>query len=117
MKKKIICIVAAILLISLASCGGRPTAEDFAFKPYTDFTGAPKAQELSLDAGITLDGVLSENIWTLNKSMQLRGVAKDQTTNDKINTNVYGARSKAPFYVAGSVYGLCISDTGETVVL
>ena len=101
MKKKIICIVAAILLISLAACGGRPAAEDFAFKPYTDFTGAPKAQALSLDAGITLDGVLSENIWTLNKSMQLRGVAKDQTTNQNINNNVYGARSAEVYTYVG----------------
>lgn len=101
MKKKIICIVAAILLISLAACGGRPAAEDFAFEPYADFTGAPKAQALSLDAGITLDGVLSENIWTLNKSMQLRGVAKDQTTNQNINNNVYGARSAEVYTYVG----------------
>ena len=101
MKKKIICVVAAMLLISLAACGSRPTAEDFAFEPYADFTGAPKAQALSLDAGITLDGVLSENVWTESTPMKLRGVAKDQTTNQNINNNVYGARSAEVYTYVG----------------
>lgn len=100
MKKKIICALAAILLISLTACGSRPTAEDFAFTPYTDFTGA-QIKELSLDAGITLDGVLDEKIWTVNTPMKLKGTTKDQSTNDKINTKVYGNRSAEVYTYIG----------------
>lgn len=90
-----------ILLVTLTACGSKADAKDFAFALYEGFTGAPNAQELSLDAGITLDGVLDENIWTVNKPMKLRGVTKDQTTNQNINTNVYGARSAEVYTYIG----------------
>ena len=101
MKRKIICALFAILLVTLTACGNKPDVKDLAFVPYEGFTGAPKAQEIELDEGITLDGVLDEKVWTVNTPMKLRGVTKDQTTNEKINTNVYGARSAEVYTYVG----------------
>lgn len=101
MKKKIICALFALLFVTLTACGSKLEAKDLAFAPYEAFTGAPKAQALQLDNGITLDGVLDEKIWTVNTPMKLRGVTKDQTTNEKINTNVYGNRSAEVYTYVG----------------
>lgn len=90
-----------MLLVTLTACGSKPDAKDFAFVPYTEFTGAPKAQDFELDKDITLDGVLDEKIWTVNTPRKLRGVIKDQTSNKNINTNVYGARSAEVYTYIG----------------
>lgn len=100
MEKKIICVLVTIVLVTLASCGSKTDAEDFAFQPYTEFTGA-QTQDLQIDEGITLDGVLDEKIWTVNTPMKIKGVTKDQTTNGKINTNVYGDRSATVYTYIG----------------
>ena len=102
MKRKIICVLFALLFVTLTACSSKPDAKDLAFAPYEGFTGAPKAQALQLDNGITLDGVLDENIWSVNKPIKLRGVTKDQTTNDNINTNNKDIIEPADTYLVNS---------------
>ena len=98
MKKKIISVLVVIILVSLTSCSGATKLEGF--EPYTEFTDA-QTEALQLDNGITLDGVLNENIWSTNTPMKLKGTTRDQTTNKKINTKVYGDRSATVYTYIG----------------
>ena len=65
MKKKTFLVVLLTFLISLSifACGKvSPLGE------YTDFNGVNNADTMSIDENMTIDGVLSEDVWTNSKN-------------------------------------------------
>ncbi len=62
MKKKslLTILVALFVALSLFACskGVKPSFDDYAY------TGADPYETMTVDEGITLDGVLDEDIWT-----------------------------------------------------
>ena len=97
------------LLLLLSSCGEVKTVElEYTFEPYTAFTGVDVTGEVTLDDGITLDGVLDEAIWKNSATaIEIAGVTKDASANyEDINVAVFGERGAVVYTYIGehSVY-------------
>ena len=98
MKKRALILLVATVILMLSSCGGEI---EYVFEPYTDFNGVDPTGTVIMDDGITLDGVLDEEIWKAYNSLDISGVTKDQTTKEDIDVKVYGQRSAKVYTYIG----------------
>ena len=87
MKKRFLILLICALTVILPSCG--ETITPVIFEPYTDFNGIDTTASVQLDSGVTLDGVLDEQIWKESKTaINIPGATKDQTTKETIDVKI-----------------------------
>lgn len=100
MKKRFLILLICALTVILPSCG--ETSTPVVFEPYTDFDGTDPTAHVQLDEGITLDGVLNEQIWKESKTaINIPGATKDQTTKETIDVKIFGQRSATVYTYIG----------------
>lgn len=102
MKKSVLAAVMLILLLS--SCDKIKTVEiEYRFEPYTAFTGVDLTGEVLLDNGITLDGVLDDEIWDKSSTaIEIAGVTKDASADyEDIDVEVFGQRGAMVYTYIG----------------
>ena len=100
MKKRFLILLICALTVILPSCG--ETITPVIFEPYTDFNGIDTTASVQLDSGVTLDGVLDEQIWKESKTaINIPGATKDQTTKETIDVKIFGERSATVYTYIG----------------
>jgi len=99
MKKKFLILLLCALTVILPGCGGE---SEPIFEPYTDFNGSDPTAHVQIDSGVTIDGVLDDQIWKKNKTgITIAGATTDQTTKKPIDIKTYGERSATVYTYIG----------------
>ncbi len=102
MKKKSLFTLLVTVLIAVIAIGCNNKGGNYKFDPYDDFTGIDETAVLQIDDYVTLDGELTEDIWTESKNaVVVEGATVMQGSGNPIDVEEWGEREMTVYTYIG----------------